>query len=77
MAHLPAPPPPRLLDRVRAALRTRHCSHRDVLEQELPWLDDIVRAKRPERLPVVLSRDEVRALIQRLDGPPRLMAYLL
>ena len=28
MAHLPAPPPPRLLDRVRAALRTRHCSLR-------------------------------------------------
>jgi integron integrase len=48
-----------------------------VLGVELPWLDDIVRAKRPERLPVVLSRDEVRALIQRLDGPPRLMAYLL
>ena len=51
--------------------------YRDVLGVELPWLDDIVRAKRPERLPVVLSRDEVRALIQRLDGPPRLMAYLL
>lgn len=51
--------------------------YRDVLGVELPWLDDIVRAKRPERLPVVLTRDEVRALIQRLDGPPRLMAYLL
>ena len=50
--------------------------YRDVLGVELPWPDDIVRAKRPERLPV-LSRDEVRALIQRLDGPPRLMAYLL
>jgi integron integrase len=51
--------------------------YRDVLGVELPWLDDIVRAKRPERLPVVLSRDEVRSLIQRLDGPPRLMACLL
>jgi integron integrase len=51
--------------------------YRDVLGVELPWLDDIVRAKWPDRLPVVLSRDEVRALIQRLDGPPRLMAYLL
>ena len=51
--------------------------YRDVLGVELPWLDDIVRAKRPERLPIVLSRDEVRALIQRLDGAPRLMACLL
>ena len=51
--------------------------YRDVLGVELPWLDDIVRAKRPERLPIVLSRDEVRALIHRLDGAPRLMACLL
>ncbi len=110
MAHPEAPPPPRLLDRVRAALRTRHCSlrtekayvgwirryivfhgkrhpaemgaaeitrflsdlaiqrnvaastqnqalsallflYREVLEQELPWLDDIVRAKSPRADP--------------------------
>jgi integron integrase len=51
--------------------------YRNVLEQELPWLDGIVRAKTPERLPVVLTRDEVRAVIQHLDGPPRLMAILL
>jgi site-specific recombinase XerD len=49
----------------------------DVLGVELPWLDDIVRAKRPERPSIVLSRDEIRALIQRLDGAPRLMACLL
>ena len=36
----------------------------------------IARARRPERLPVVLTRDEVRALLARLDGP-RLMADLL
>jgi site-specific recombinase XerD len=36
-----------------------------------------VRARRPQRLPVVLTRDQVRALLQRLDGVPRLMAYLL
>src|SRR2546422_4453593 len=35
---------------------------RDVLEVDLPWLDGIVRAKRPQRLPVVLTRDEVRAV---------------
>jgi integron integrase len=51
--------------------------YRDVLEMELPWLDGIVRAKRPVRLPVVLSRYEVRALLQRLDGTTRLMACLL
>ena len=129
-------PPPRLLDRVRAALRTRHCSprtekayvgwirryilfhgkrhpadmgaaeitrflsalavqrnvaastqnqalsallflYREVLEQELPWLDDIVRAKTRERIPVVLTRDEVQAVVAGLDGPPRLLALLL
>ena len=127
------PSKPRLLDRVRAALRTRHYStrteeayvawirryilfhakrhpaemgapevtrflsslavdgrvaastqnqalsallflYREVLELDLPWLDGIVRA---ERLPVVLTRDEVRAVLLRLEGVPRLMAYLL
>ena len=51
--------------------------YRDVLAVDLPWLDGIVRAKRPERLPVVLTRDEVRAVLQRLGGTPRLMAGLL
>jgi integron integrase len=51
--------------------------YHDVLETDLPWLEDLVRAKRPGRLPVVLTRDEVRALLQRLDGMPRLMACLL
>jgi integrase len=51
--------------------------YKDVLELDLPWLDGIVRARRPERLPVVLTREEVRAVLQRLDGAPRLMACLL
>jgi integron integrase len=51
--------------------------YREVLALEAPWLDGLVRAKRPQRLPVVLSRDEVRAVLQRLEGTPRLMAYLL
>jgi integron integrase len=130
------PPKPRLLDRVRAALRLRHYSrrteatyvawirryilfhgkrhpadmgaaevtrfltslaidgrvaastqnqalsallflYRNVLEVDLPWLDDVVRAKRPERLPIVLTREEVVAVLRRLDGVPRLMAFLL
>jgi integrase len=51
--------------------------YRYVLHQELPWLDDVVRARRPKHLPIVLTRDEVRAVISKLDGTPRLMAALL
>lgn len=51
--------------------------YREVLGVELPWLDEVVRARRPERLPVVLTRDEVRAVLGRLAGPARLMACLL
>ncbi|MBI2879277.1 MAG: integron integrase, partial [Candidatus Rokubacteria bacterium] len=129
------PPPPKLLDLVRQALRTRHYSrrtekayvgwikrlilfhgkrhpagmgarevtqfltwlaverhvaastqnqalgallflYREVLQKDLPWLDDLVRARRPEHLPIVLTRDEVRAVLQQLEGIPRLMALL-
>jgi len=51
--------------------------YRHVLGVELPWLDDLVRAKRPQRLPVVLTREEVRAVLGRLDGVTRLMAIIL
>jgi integron integrase len=51
--------------------------YRDVLGIDLPWLHELVRAPRPVRLPVVMSRDEVRAVLQALDGPPRLMGTLL
>lgn len=131
-----APSPPKLLDRVRSALRARHYSrrteksyvhwirrfilfhgkrhpadlgaqevtgflthlavdgrvsastqnqalnailflYRRVLERELPWLDEVVRAKRPTRLPVVLGRDEVRAVLGELSGAVALAALLL
>jgi integron integrase len=130
------PPAPRLLDRVRAAVRIRHYSrrtekayvawirrfilfngkrhpldmgapeiirflsslavdgrvaastqnqalsallflYRDVLDVDVPWLDGIVRAKRPQHLPVVLTREEVRAVLRALHGVPRLMGCLL
>jgi integron integrase len=129
-------PPPRLLDRVRQALRMRHYSrrtektyvawirryilfhgkrhpaemgapeltrfltslavdgrvaastqnqalsallflYREVLELDVPWLDRVVRAKRPVRLPIVLTRQEVVAVLQPLKGVPLLMASLL
>lgn len=143
----PSPPPwsplvnsesgqPRLLDRLRIALRTRHCSlrteeayagwvrrfilfhrkrhpaemgepeinaflsdlavrgrvsastqnqalsallflYRRVLEKPLPAPDHIIHAKRPRRLPVVMTRAEVRAVLCRMHGTPRLAATLL
>jgi integron integrase len=128
--------PPRLLDRVRAALRTRHYSprtedayvawirrfilfngkkhpkdmgdveinsflshlavrgkvssstrgqalaallflYREVLGRSVADLEGVVRARQALRLPVVLSRDEVRDVLSRLEGPPRLVAELL
>ena len=51
--------------------------YRHVLEEPLPWLDDIVRAQRPERLPVVLTVDEVREVIGHLAAPARLVVQLL
>jgi len=37
--------------------------YREVLGVDLPWLDNVTRAKRPQRLPVVLTRAEVRAIL--------------
>ena len=48
-----------------------------VLEVKLPWMDGIERAKRPVRVPVVLTVDEVRAFLARLEGTKWLMASLL
>lgn len=129
-------PPPRLLDRVREALRLRHYSprteeayvawirryilfhrkthpvllgeadvtaflthlavteqvcastqnqalgallflYRHVLTRDLAGLDGIVRARQPERLPVVLSRGDVRAVLQLLPGVFRTICTLL
>ncbi len=47
-----------------------------MLELDVPWLDNVVRAKRPQRVPVVLTREEVRAVLRPLIGVPRLMASL-
>ncbi len=51
--------------------------YRHVLERDLPWLEGLVRAKRPVRLPVVLSEAEVRRLLAGLEGVRWLMASLL
>ena len=51
--------------------------YREVLGLKLPWMEDVVRAKRPRRLPSVLSQDEVRALLELMQGRPRVLAALL
>jgi integron integrase len=51
--------------------------YRQVLEIELPWLDNVTRAESAKRLPVVLTRDEVRSLLSQLEGTPWLVASLL
>lgn len=51
--------------------------YREVLGEPLPWLDEVRRAKKPARLPVVLTREEVRALLAQLGGTHWLVASLL
>jgi integron integrase len=51
--------------------------YRDVLQIPLAGLEDTTRAKRPVRLPLVLSRQEVGAIMGRLHGTPWLMAVLM
>jgi len=51
--------------------------YRHVLEKPLPDLDTVIRAKRPGRLPTVLTRNEVRRILQRMNRTPRLVATLL
>ena len=51
--------------------------YRDVLGIRLEWLDGVVRAKRPKQLPVVLTRDEVAAVIKHLYGENLIACMLM
>lgn len=51
--------------------------YREVLGINLPWMDTMVRAKKPQRLPVVLARAEVSLVLERMDGVYGLMARML
>ena len=51
--------------------------YRHVLELELGWLTDVVPAKRPQRLPTVLTPPEVRRLLSAVHGTPWLIVNLL
>jgi integron integrase len=68
--------------RVAAATQNQALSallfmYREVLRLDLPWLTQVVRAKRPARLPVVLTRHEVTRVLERMEGVYGLMARLL
>lgn len=84
----------RLLDRLRAALRTHHYSRRTEQAysgwvrryilfhgkrhpEEMGEMNNLVRAQRPQRLPLVLTRSEVSRILAEMEGPTLLMASLL
>jgi integron integrase len=51
--------------------------YRDLLGTPLGTIENVVRAKRPVRIPAVLDRQEVRAVLAQLDGTPKLVVLLL
>ncbi len=51
--------------------------YRHVLGRDLGQVPEVVRALTPPRLPVVMTRPEIRALLDRMEGTPRLVARLL
>jgi integron integrase len=51
--------------------------YKEVLAIELPWLGNVEQAKVPKRLPIVLNRDEIQAILSRLTGTQWLIASLL
>jgi integron integrase len=51
--------------------------YREVLKIDLPFITEVERAKRPKRLPVVLTPEEVRRVLAQLAGTHHLMASLL
>jgi integron integrase len=70
------------VDRVSAstqnqALQALLFLYRHVLDRPLGELDGVVRVRRPARVPTVLTRTEVDAILDRLEGTPRLVASLL
>jgi len=51
--------------------------YKKVLNIEIDWIDNVVRAKRPKYLPVILSPDELKMLISAMDGTYQLLAKIL
>ena len=61
----------------RQALSAIIFLYREVLQQELEALPDVVRAKQPQRLPVVLTKAEVQAVLRHVPNEYQVMAKLL
>ncbi len=51
--------------------------YRNVLQIDMGILENVTRAKKPKRLPVVLTRSEVKSVLDSMEGVPRLVASLL
>jgi len=51
--------------------------YRHVLEREIGDLGDVIRARKPKHLPVVMTREEVKAVLAHLSGDKWLMASLM
>lgn len=51
--------------------------YKSVLNIDLPWLNNVQRAKRPKRLPVVFTRDEIRSILCQFEGTRWLIVMLL
>lgn len=51
--------------------------YRDVLGIRLDWLDSLVRAKKPKRLPEVLTKSDVRCVLNQMDGACWIVVMLL
>jgi integrase len=51
--------------------------YQEILHKQIGLINGVVRAKRPQRLPVVLTKDEVKKVIEHMNGVPRLMTFLL
>ncbi len=69
-------------DRVSASTQNQALSallflYRRVLEKQFPTLENLIRAKKPKRLPTVMTRAEVRAVLRSLEGVPKIIATLL
>ena len=51
--------------------------YKEVLKQEIGWLEKVERARKPAKLPIVLTRPEVKQIFAHLQDTPKLMAGLL
>ncbi len=61
----------------RQALSAILFLYREVLKIKPAWIENIVRARQPKRLPTVLSREEVAALLARFEGTVQLVVLML